>query len=277
MIDKDTQVCISVSGRPSNFGTTVHNAAYAALGLNFIYKAFAVSDLQGAIAGVRALGIRGCSVSMPYKTAVIPYLDRLEESAKAVSAVNTIVNEAGVLTGHNTDVAGARAALESIAIDPAERVLLVGAGGAARAILHAMRQLGFTRVRVANRNPSATRLLDPILHVEPVEWSGRQDAQADVFINATPIGMDPEPGAMAVDEEFIRRTRAVMDVVVSPPESRLVRCARSAGKAVAPGHFMSLHQAMAQFSLYTGAKAPEEVMALQIRNLMENSAAKGNA
>ena len=277
MIDKDTQVCISVSGRPSNFGTTVHNAAYAALGLNFLYKAFAVSDLQGAISGVRALGIRGCSVSMPYKTAVIPYLDRLEESAKAVSAVNTIVNESGVLTGHNTDVAGARAALESIAVDPAEHVLLLGAGGAARAILHAMRQLGFTSVRVANRNPSATGLLGSILSIDPVDWSERQAVHADVLINATPIGMDPEPGAMAVDEGLIGRMRAVMDVVVSPMETRLIRCARSAGKAVAPGHLMSLHQAMAQFSLYTGMKAPEEVMATQIRNLMKPSAARGNA
>src|SRR3990172_6053257 len=105
-IEKDTQLCISVAARPSNFGTTIHNAVFRKLGLNFIYTAFGITDIAGAVVGVRALGIRGCSVSMPFKEAVIPYLDALDPAARTIGAVNTVVNDSGRLTGYNTDIAG---------------------------------------------------------------------------------------------------------------------------------------------------------------------------
>ena len=103
MLNKDTTLCISLAGRPSNIGTRFHNYLYEELGLNFVYKAFTTADIEGAIGGVRALGIRGCSVSMPFKEAVIPLVEELTASATAIDSVNTIVNDGGRLTAYNTD------------------------------------------------------------------------------------------------------------------------------------------------------------------------------
>lgn len=269
MLNKDTQLCISVASRPGNFGTTLHNAGYEALGLNFAYKAFGISDIVGAITGVRALNIRGCSVSMPFKETVIPHLDALDETARTIGAVNTVVNESGRLTGYNTDVIGARMALESLHTSPGESVLLLGAGGAARAILFALRQLGFNRVRVANRNLEKIQQLNAILSCQPVAWAERQQESADLVINATSIGMNPNAESMPLEDAFIQQSRAVMDVVISPIETRLIGCARSAGKIVAPGYLMSLGQAMAQFTLYTGVEPPRDMMERNMRQLLE--------
>lgn len=269
MINKDTQLCISVSSRPSNFGTTLHNAAYAELGLNFVYKAFGISDIAGAMSGVRALGIRGCSVSMPFKETVILHLDALDDAAQVIGAVNTVVNNAGRLTGYNTDVVGARKALDSLQASPGESVLLVGAGGVARAILLALKQIGFERVRVTNRNLEKIRELSTICPCESVAWDDRQQEKADIIINATPVGMSPDAESMPLTEAFIRESRAVMDVVLSPVETRLIACARSAGKAVAPGYLMTLEQALAQFALYTNMVPPRYAMEQGILRLLD--------
>lgn len=270
MVNKDTQLCISVASRPSNFGTTLHNAAYAALGLNFVYKAFGVSDLAGAITGVRALNIRGCSVSMPFKEAVLPLLDDLDETARAIGAVNTVVNETGRLMGYNTDAIGARKALESIEVQPGESVLLLGAGGVARAIVFALRQLGFSRVQVTTRDPKKAQLLNSILPCEVAPWEDRHKVKADLLINATPMGMSPNINQSPMDAGFLSQTRAVMDVVVSPMESCLIKLARSMGKDVAPGYLMSLEQMIEQFRLYTGKVPPRDVMEQNLKRLLAN-------
>jgi len=266
-IDKNTQLCISISARPSNFGSSLHNAAYQALGLNFIYKACQVSDLAGAITGVRALGIRGCSVSMPFKEAVIPFLDHMDETAQVIGAVNTIVNQDGRLTGYNTDAVGAKMALETLQPSPSESVLVLGAGGVARAILYALRQLGFTKVNVANRNLDRIKALQNILPCVPIEWSNKQNGSYELLINATSIGMNPDASVIPVDEKMIQNARAVMDVVVSPLQSQLIRQAQNAGKQTAPGSLMSLGQAMTQFTLYTGQPAPRQIMEQALREM----------
>lgn len=270
MVDKDTQLCISLASRPSNLGSTLHNAAYEALGLNFVYKAFGTNDLEGALTGVRALNIRGCSLSMPFKEAVLPLLDELDETARIIGAVNTIVNDSGMLTGHNTDAVGARKALEAIRAKPGETVLLLGAGGAARAIVFALRQIGFSQVRVSNRVPSKIKHLDSILHCEVVPWEERHQTGADLLINATSMGMSPGFDQPPMEAEFLRQARAVMDVVVSPMESSLIKLARSVGADVAPGYFMSLEQAIAQFRLYTGETPPREVMEENLMRLLSS-------
>lgn len=270
MINKDTQLCISVSSRPSNLGTTLHNAAYASMGLNFVYKAFGISDLAGALTGVRALNIRGCSVSMPFKEAALPLLDDLDETARLIGAVNTIVNDAGRLVGYNTDAVGARKALESISAEPSEKVLLLGAGGAARAIVFALRQIGFNQVRVSNRDPKKIKYLDSIMHCEVVPWDERHQARADLLINATSVGMSPNADGPPVEAGFLRQARAVMDVVVSPMESSLIKLARSMGTDVAPGYLMTLEQAIAQFRLYTGEAPPRGVMEENLMRLLAN-------
>src|SRR6478735_2152659 len=112
-IDKDTQLCMSLAARPGNFGTRFHNLLYHELELNFIYKAFTTRDLRSAIGGIRALGIRGCAISMPFKEACIEYLDELDPSAKGIMSVNTIVNTDGYLKAYNTDYTAVMSLLRS--------------------------------------------------------------------------------------------------------------------------------------------------------------------
>ncbi|MBI4859920.1 MAG: shikimate dehydrogenase [Candidatus Riflebacteria bacterium] len=255
-ITRDTVLCISIAASPGNLGSAIHNAGYAALGLDFVYKACRVHDLAGAMAGVRALGIRGCSVSTPFKREVLAHLDELDQGARAVGAVNTIVNDGGRLTGFNTDVDGAVGAFDEAGILSSDRVLVLGAGGVARAIVHALRLRGVACVTVACRSPAPGGL--PGLPVVP--WSERQEVQAEILINATPVGMDPAPEALPMAEPRLRSFRAVVDVVAVPPVSSLVRAAARAGLVAVPGHVMALHQAIRQFELYTGQKAPQAAM-----------------
>jgi shikimate dehydrogenase len=129
-----TTLCGSLSRHPVSLGAVMHRAGYAALGLDFVYVPFGIEDLRAGIDAMRALGIRGLGVSMPFKVDVIPLCDRLDPIAERIGAVNTIVNDAGVLTGHNTDAWGARAAFEKALPIAGRRVVLIGAGGAARAV-----------------------------------------------------------------------------------------------------------------------------------------------
>lgn len=269
MIDKDTQLCISIAEKPGNFGTTLHNMAYEALGLNFIYKAFGINDLESAIAGVRALGIRGCSVSMPFKQAVIPFLDILDETVERTGAVNTIVNDGACLTGYNTDLVGARIVLASLQPQSDEHILVLGAGGIARSILVALHEMGCSNISVANRDLEKIISMESLVNCSAIPWRARQQNKAQVLINATPVGMTPNVLDMPVDIEFILSTRAVMDVVVSPMESSLIACARKAGKSIVSGYQLSLEQTMEQFLLYTGHAAPRVIMEKGIEKLLQ--------
>lgn len=269
-VNKDTVLCISVASRPSNFGTTVHNAAYRTLGLNFLYKAFGSSEIKGVISAVRALGIRGCSVSMPFKEEVIKELDALDEAAKSIGAVNTVVNDNGRLIGYNTDAYGAEIALKSLQIGTDDSVLLLGVGGVAKAILYSLRRLGIKRVFVANRTGAKARQLADSF-VEVVPWDSRHETKAGVIINATSLGMNPDADQTPLDLKETEGCHAVMDVVVSPMETLFIRKARDMKIRAVPGYKMSLHQAAAQFRLYTGVDAPLEVMELSITQLLQSS------
>src|SRR6187397_1279124 len=156
ILNKDMQVCISLAARPSNLGTRFHNFLYDELGLNFIYKAFTTDDIEGAVRGIRALGIRGCSVSMPFKEAVIPLVDVVEDSARAIGSVNTIVNDGDRLTASNTDYIAVRRL-----VDPLERThfVLHGKGGMAKAVATALVDAGFPSGTVVARNDAAGREL----------------------------------------------------------------------------------------------------------------------
>lgn len=142
-LSKDTRLCISLAARPSNIGTRFHNHLYDELGLDFVYKAFTTTDIAAAIGGVRALGIRGCSVSMPFKKDVIALVDEVEGSARAINSVNTIVNDDGYLTASNTDYLAVQRLIDEHGLDPAGTVLIRGSGGMAGAVGAAFRHRGF--------------------------------------------------------------------------------------------------------------------------------------
>jgi shikimate dehydrogenase len=252
MLNKDTTLCISLAGRPSNIGTRFHNYLYEELGLNFVYKAFTTGDIEGAIGGVRALGIRGCSVSMPFKEAVIPLVDELTASARAIESVNTIVNAVGRLTAYNTDYEAVSALIGASALDPAASVLVRGSGGMAKAVVAAFRDAGFGDLTVLARNPTAGRAL---ADKYGYRWVQADPPTADaIIVNVTPLGMSgADAAALAFSQGQIEAARAVFDVVAFPAETPLILAARAAGKPVITGAEVIALQAARQFELYTGA------------------------
>ena len=262
-----TALCISLAERPGRTGTALHNAGYAALGLDYAYRAFGVADIDGAIAGVRALGIRGASVSMPFKERVVALVDALDESAREVGAVNTVVNDAGRLIGYNTDAAGARMALQELGLATGSRVLLLGAGGAAKAVLTALGRLGTFQVAVAARTRSRADAIAQAGGATAIDWDARFEGTYTVLINATPIGMSPAASESPCPLENLGRFTHVMDLVASPFETRLIRDARTLGVNAMPGYRMAMHQAAAQFHLYTGYDAPLDVFERVIADL----------
>ena len=263
-IDRETTLCVSIAARPSNIGAAVHNAGYVALGLNFIYCPCTTTNLPAAINGVRALGIRGCSVSMPFKQTVIALLDRLSDSAAEVGAVNTIVNAGGKLTGYNTDVDSVTWALRREGVGTRDRVLVLGIGGMARACITALRRVGVGEIVIAGRSPGRHAEVS----VRVIPWESRLQEKADVLINATPIGMMPDEAAMPMPGNRLTNFRLVIDAVASPPESLLCRESRAHGIPVVAGHELALRQAMAQFSQYTGVPAPEIAMAAALADVV---------
>lgn len=251
MLNKDMTLCISLAGRPSNIGTRFHNYLYEELGLNFAYKAFTTRDIEGAIGGVRALGIRGCSVSMPFKEAVIPLVEEMTASASAIDSVNTIVNDDGRLTAYNTDYEAVTELIGRHALDRDAPVLLRGSGGMAKAVVAAFRDCGYCDLTVLARNASAGSAL---AEKYGYRWVQHDPAPADaIIVNVTPLGMNgPEAAALAFPPSQIEAARAVFDVVASPAETPLIRAARAAGRPVISGAEVIALQAARQFELYTG-------------------------
>lgn len=270
MLNKDMTLCISLSARPSNNGTRFHNFLYDELGLNWIYKAFAPTDLAQAIAGVRGLGIRGCAVSMPYKEEVIALVDRMDASATAIDSVNTIVNDDGVLVAYNTDYSAIASLIERNALDSKSSVLLRGSGGMAKATAAAFRDAGFTDVTIVARNEQAGR---PLADLYGFAWlADVEGTTADILVNVTPIGMagGAEEHSSSFDDAAIAASSVVFDVVALPAETPLVKAGRAAGKTVITGAEVATLQALEQFVLYTGirpttdqVRAAEEFMRAQ--------------
>ena len=283
-------LCISLSARPSNNGTRFHNHLYEQLGLNWIYKAFAPTDLAQAIAGVRGLGIRGCAISMPYKEEVIELVDVMDPSAKAIDSVNTIVNDGGRLTAYNTDYTAIEQLLKRNNVPNDYSVLLKGSGGMAKATAAALRDAGFRDVTIIARNEASGRSLADLYGFR---WQAQLDGDDDggdtdssarsnaaMIINVTPIGMaggvagskagGAEANGLSFPQPVINAAKVVFDVVALPAETPLIAAGRAAGKTVITGAEVATIQALEQFVLYTGirptdsqVRAAEEFMRAQ--------------
>lgn len=252
--NKDTQLCMSLSGRPGNFGLRFHNHLYEQLGLNFYYKAFSSQDLPGAVRGIRALGIRGCGVSMPFKEACIPLVDELDASAAAIQSINTIVNTHGHLKAYNTDYIAVAQLLQSHAVPKDSTFALRGSGGMAKAVASALRDGGYEKGLIVARNETAGRALAASLGYE---WQAELgERRPRMLINVTPIGMDggPEAGQLAFSADAIVAAETVFDVVAIPSETPLIVRGRAEGKRVITGLEVVAIQALEQFVLYTGVR-----------------------
>lgn len=251
-IGRDTRLCMSLAARPGNFGSRFHNRLYERLGLDYVYKAFTTIDLEGAVRGLRALGVRGCAVSMPFKERVIPLLDELAGSAAAIDSVNTIVNDGDRLTGYNTDYSAVRDLLDQAAVDPALPFVLRGSGGMAKAVAAALRDRGHQAGTIVARNQDAGRALAATYGFD---WRATPGDGAVVLVNATPIGMtDGDEDALAFAEELVDACAVAFEVVALPAETPFLRRARAAGKVTIAGADVAVLQALEQFVLYTGVR-----------------------
>lgn len=272
MIDKETVVCISLAEKPGNLGATIFNTTFQELSMNYIYKPFLVrsGDLENAILGIRALNIRGCGVSMPHKVSVMRYLDEIDPVAKEIGAVNTIVNRGGKLTGYNTDFEGVRVITREDYRVKGKTVFLVGAGGAARAVICALKENQAGEIAITNRNDEKARQLAEQFHLRFVPWGERERESAHLLINATPVGMQGEQ-ASAFSDEVIQKAEAVLDVVVSSTDTLLIGKAKQYGKVALPGIRMSVIQAIAQFKLYTSPDVSEKIIEKGIAAFFANN------
>lgn len=273
-IDTRTQFC-GVIGNPvgHSLSPAIHNAAFRTLRLNFVYLAWQVEAIGEAIKGLRALGnFRGASVTIPHKVAAIPFLDRVEQTAQRIGAINTIVAEKGELTGYNTDATGALRALKmgGVALT-GKRIVVLGSGGAARAIAFALAaESGAGKLTLLGiEDVERTRLAQDIRSttVVTVEDSYLDESTlrrvlpaAHILIHCTPVGMSPKVEVTCVPASLLHPDLAVMDIVYNPRETRLLRDAGLAGCKTIPGLDMFLNQAIAQFELWTDQSAPVEVM-----------------
>ncbi|WP_019516180.1 shikimate 5-dehydrogenase [Sphingomonas sp. Mn802worker] len=255
----DTRLCMSLAARPSNFGSRFHNRLYERLGLDYVYKAFTTTDLAGAVTGIRALGVRGCAVSMPFKEAVIPLLDGLAGSAAAIDSVNTIVNDDGRLTGYNTDYSAVRDLLDRAGVDADMPFSLRGSGGMAKAVVAALRDRGHRRGTIVARNEEKGRAL---ADAYGFDWQAESGDGAAVIVNATPIGMSGgDDTALAFTPQVVTRCSVAVEVVALPAETPFLRAARAAGKVTIAGADIAVLQALEQFVLYTGVRPDDDDVA----------------
>ncbi|OCG03088.1 shikimate 5-dehydrogenase [Gilliamella sp. wkB112] len=262
-INKDTTVCMSLSARPSNFGTRFHNYLYEKLNLNYIYKAFTTNNLKDAIYGIKALAIRGCAISMPYKEACIEFIDELDSSVKSIHSVNTIVNTNHYLKAYNTDYIAVAKLIGSNKINTNTTFVLKGSGGMANAVIGAFYDAGFKNGIVAARNQQKGEALAKRYNYKWVkDEKDIEPDQAQLIINVTPIGMlgGNEVQELAFPEAMIKQANIVFDVVAMPIETPMIQYARDLSKTVISGADVAVLQAVEQFVLYTGIRPDDELI-----------------
>jgi shikimate dehydrogenase len=268
-----TKIC-AVIGDPiaHTLSPTIQNAAFKHLKLDFVYLAFRVkaNDLENAMQGIRELGIHGLNITMPHKNTVVNYLDEMDPTVQFLGSANTILNREGKLSGFNTDGVGALQALRENGVDLAEKkVLLLGAGGAAKAIAFSLApEVG--ELTVLNRaTEKATKLAEALRQISDKTITGgslsrdvisKNMADSDALINATSVGMRPAAGQSVVPPQSLRSDLTVMDIVYNPIETKLAKDAKAAGAKVINGVEMLIHQGAASFKIFTGKSAPIEVM-----------------
>jgi shikimate dehydrogenase len=254
--NKETLLCMSLAGRPGNFGVRFHNHLYEQLGLNFYYKTFTTDDLPAAIGAIRALGIRGCGVSMPFKEACIEWVDEMEASASAIQSVNTIVNTNGHLKAYNTDYIAVAHLLESRGV-PRTEFALRGSGGMAKAVACAMRDAGFTEGVIVARNENTGRALADSCGLR---WQSELGVERPrLLVNVTPLGMTgAQSDELSFSEQAIEAAETVFDVVATPSDTPLIQAARRQHKRIISGDEVAAIQALEQFVLYTGVRPTPE-------------------
>jgi shikimate dehydrogenase len=259
----------------------MHNAAFQFLGLNYVYLCLRVrsADLGSAVDGVKSLGLLGFNVTIPHKVAVMTYLDEIDPLAKDIGAVNTVVNRDGRLVGYNTDGLGALRALEEADVTlTGKKVVLLGAGGAARALSFSIAPLADLLVILNRTETKAAALVsnlrkrfDKKILSGPLTRDAlfAEIADAEVLINSTSVGMHPKHEECVVDEDLLHSRMTVFDAVYNPLETRLLREAKNVGAKTVGGLSMLVHQGTLAFKIWTGVTPPIDVMSRVVEVAVE--------
>jgi shikimate dehydrogenase len=252
----------------------MHNTAFEALGLDYVYLAFDFQQeqLDDVVKGLRAMGVRGFNVSMPYKTVIMNYLDIVDNSAKLIGACNTVVNENGKFHGYNTDGMGYMAGLKDNGFDPkGKKLTVLGSGGAATAIVMQAALDGVAEISIFNGNDpfyaraehnaqvinENTSCKATVYSLEDKDRLKAEIASSYILVNATNVGMGTMEGQKLIpDESYLRPDLIVTDVIYSPEETALLKMAREYGCRTMNGLPMMLYQGAAAFKLWTGKDMP---------------------
>jgi shikimate dehydrogenase len=252
---------VAIFGNPiaHSLSPQMHNAAFNHLGLNLAFLAFKANKAAEAAVAIRTLGLRGASITIPHKEAIIGHLDEVDSVGRAIGAVNTVVAREGRLLGSNTDWLGVVRALEQVTELGEKRCLVLGAGGAARAAIFGLQNRG-AEVCLMNRNQKRGHSLAKEMNCTFVEWQSWDRLEIELLVNATPVGMSATRDQSLISAQQLKGGMVVLDMVYKPLETRLLKDAATAGGICVSGLEMLLHQGVAQFEIWTGKEAPVEVM-----------------
>ena len=263
-IDGKTKV-YGLVGHPvaHSLSPLIQNTAFRELGIKAVYVVFDVTDLSGALEGIKGLNIEGVNITIPWKHEVLPLLDKITETARLSGAANTIVREGKRLIGTNTDVSGLIRLFRRKGLQwKGHPVTILGAGGAARAAVIALKSIGADPV-VFNRKSDfhlAIQLSEDLgCQIRPLE-SITITPDTVAVINCTPVGMSPNESALPIPASLLRSDLVVMDAVYSPVQTKLLRIAKRLGCTTIPGIEWLIAQGADAFKFWTGQDAPEETM-----------------
>ncbi len=257
VIDPDTRI-FGITGHPlgHSLSPLMHNDAFGFVGINAVYLYFPSQDIKAVVRGMKALSIRGLSVTIPHKQTVCACVDELEPIAAKIGAANTLMNIDGRITGYNTDVYGAISALKEKVKDiRGKRVLLIGAGGAARAIGFALVDEG-ADIIIANRTETRGKSLAKDLNGDFLSLEKLPAGWANIIIQTTSVGMFPKVDACLVPGVMLKKGMIVMDVIYNPLETKLLRLAKEKGCITIGGLEMFIRQGARQFMIWTGKEPP---------------------
>ena len=277
-ISGKTKVCALI-GNPieHTMSPAMHNAAFNELGLDYVYVAFGVKpgELAGAINGMKSLGMPGWNVTIPHKVNVIPLLDKLDPLAEKIGAVNTVVNDNGILTGHNTDATGFLQAMLEKGVEPkGKKIAIMGAGGAARAVSFILADRGaypviLNRIEELDWAEKLAAMISKEFDIEvpalelTKENLGNVLDYAGILVNATSVGMSPNINISPAPAELLKADLIVYDVVYNPIKTRLLKDAEAAGATTVGGIDMLVWQGIMAFEKWTGQKPPFDLMKSQ--------------
>lgn len=257
----EIQIILSLAVSPGSTGYKMHNAGYKTLGLNYLYLPRKYEGkIENALKAIKTLGIKGISLTMPYKISALPYLDKLSDEAQQIGAVNTVVNKKNILAGYNTDALAAQKLIEQHLPGKDKPWVILGAGGMAHAFAYVAKQLK-AKALICSRDQEKSEILANKFGLLTMPWGQWQQIKRMILCNATPLGMfSSNNEKVDIPDSIMKSLMGVFDAVANPADTELIRAAKQNSVPFVSGDMLAFEQACLQFKLYTGTDAPREIM-----------------